>query len=144
MLAADNIIDITFGVASVLLTTITICLMCKQHKSREIDMENGIDHVVKSIVPYPEPFSIPTYHSMRSWPAELEQTAGSLPFVQQPDIPPAHPYHVYSRIPRMQRQTPLQHVQPDPDTMEFTTVSEFPDSHIYYHSLRTFLLNEPV
>ncbi|RAL58384.1 hypothetical protein DID88_006064 [Monilinia fructigena] len=88
MLAADNIIDIIFGVASVFLTTVTICLMCKQHKSREIDMENGMDHVVKSIVPHPEPVSISTYQYMRSWPAELEQTAESHPFIQQPDTLP--------------------------------------------------------
>ncbi|KAA8563840.1 hypothetical protein EYC84_011855 [Monilinia fructicola] len=144
MLAADNIIDITFGVASVFLTTVTICLMCKQHKSREIDMENGIDHEVKSIVPHPEPVSIPIYEYMRSWPAESGQTAESLPSVQRPDITPAHPYYAYSRIPRVQHQTPPQHVQPGPNTMEFTTVSEFPDSHIYYHSLRTFLSNEPI
>ncbi|QSZ29304.1 hypothetical protein DSL72_003817 [Monilinia vaccinii-corymbosi] len=141
MLGADNIIEITFGVSSIILKMVEIYLMCKQHKSREVDIEHGIHHEPKPIIADPEPVSILPHQHMRSLSAESDQAAKLLSSISHRDVLPTHPYGISSQVPRVQQQVPSQTIQPCPDTMEVTKPSDSTDSHIYYHS-RAFLSNE--
>ncbi|KAJ8068281.1 hypothetical protein OCU04_003848 [Sclerotinia nivalis] len=170
MLGADNIIDITFGVVSVILAVISIYLTCRHHPSREPDIEHGTDFEGKSIIPDPGTASIPLYSNTRSFPVESDQTVESAANYPQPDSLSTADYYdissgashtqhqiaalnlqpwpnISSRAPNIQHQIPSPTVQWWPDTPEVTpevtTTSESPTSHAYYHhSLQSFLLKE--
>ncbi|KAF7865868.1 hypothetical protein EAF04_006033 [Stromatinia cepivora] len=166
MLGTDNIIDITFGIASVILAVISIYLTCRHHTSREPDIEHGADFEVKSIIPDPGIASIPLYSNMRSFPAESDQTVESAANYLQPDnLSTADYYDIFSqashtqhqiaapnlqswpdissRAPNIQHQIPSPTVQWWPDTPKVTTMPESPASDAYYHhSLQSFLSKE--
>ncbi|KAF7935203.1 uncharacterized protein EAE97_008110 [Botrytis byssoidea] len=144
MLGADNIIDITFGVTSVILTMITIYLMCKNQKSRvpELDIEQGRDLKLNPIIPNPDPVSTPSYFDLRSLPT-LNQAVVPFPVAPHPDISPSTPsYQTASEITLARHQIPEQNVQSFPITTDIATVPDIPGSHTYYHSLHSFFLNE--
>ncbi|TGO19527.1 hypothetical protein BPAE_0341g00090 [Botrytis paeoniae] len=143
MLGADNIIDITFGVTSAVLTMITIYLMCKHHNSRELDIEQGREFKPNPTIPHPDPVSIPSYSDLRSLPMTLNQAVVPLPVVPRPDISPSTPsYQTASQITLIQHQISEQNVPSFPITTDIATVPDLPNSHAYYHSLQSFFLNE--
>ncbi|CAD6445090.1 f3dfdf58-ab21-4972-817f-469e6503dc26 [Sclerotinia trifoliorum] len=166
MLGADNIIDITFGVVSVILTVISIYLTCRQHTSREPDVEHGTDFEVKSIIPDPGTASIPLYTNVLSFPVESDQTIKSTASYQQPDsLSNADYYDISSEASHTQHQIATSNLQSSPnfssgapniqyqipsptvqwwsDTPEGMTTSESPASHTHYHhSLRSFIIKE--
>ncbi|KAF7879773.1 uncharacterized protein EAF02_007943 [Botrytis sinoallii] len=145
MLGADNIIDITFGVTSAILTMITIYLMCKHHNSRvpELDVEQGRDFKLNPTIPNSDPVSIPSYSDLRSLPMTLNQAVVSFPIAPQPDILPSTPsYQTASEITLAQHQILEQTIQSFPITTDIATVPDLPGSHAYYHSLQSFFLNE--
>ncbi|KAF7944243.1 hypothetical protein EAE96_010645 [Botrytis aclada] len=147
MLGADNIIDITFGVTSAILTMITIYLMCKQQKSRipELDVEQGRDFKSDPTISNLDPVSIPPYSDLRSLPMTLNQAVVPFSVTPRPDIPPSTPvYQTASQVTLVQHQIPEQNVQSFPITTDIATVPDPPISHAYYHSFQTFLLNESV
>ncbi|APA15242.1 hypothetical protein sscle_14g100120 [Sclerotinia sclerotiorum 1980 UF-70] len=163
-LGADNIIDITFGVVSVILTVISIYLTCRHQTSREPDVEHGTDFEVKSITPDPETASIPLYPNTGSFPVESDHTIKSAAnYPQSDDLSTANHYDISSeasptqhrianlqawpnfssRAPNIQHQIPSPTVQWWPDAPEIITTSESPASHAHYHhSLQSFLLKE--
>ncbi|KAF5871319.1 uncharacterized protein Bfra_007835 [Botrytis fragariae] len=145
MLGADNIIDITFGVTSAILTMITIYLMCKHQKSRvpELDIEQGRDFKLNPTIPNPDSVSTPSYSDLRSSPMTLNQVVVPLPVAPQPDVPPNTPsYQTASQITLAQHQIPEQNVQSFPVTTNIAIAPDLPGSHAYYHSLHSFFLNE--
>ncbi|KAF7897790.1 uncharacterized protein EAF01_008756 [Botrytis porri] len=148
LVGADNIIDITFGVTSAILTMITIYLMCKHHKSRgklvpELDVEHGRDFKLNPTILNPDPVSILSYSDLRSLAIALDQVVVPLSVTPQLDIPPSTPsYQTASQITIVQHQIHEQNVQASPITTDLATVLDPPSSHAYYHSLQNFFLNE--
>ncbi|TEY51217.1 hypothetical protein BOTCAL_0269g00050 [Botryotinia calthae] len=145
MLGAGNIIDITFGVISVILTMISIYLMCKHHNARvpELDIEQGRDSKLNPTMPDSDPASIPSYYYPQSFPMALNQAVVPFPIASQAGFSPStQSFQTTSQNTPVQNQIPPQNPQCLPIPTNMATVSDHPNSHAYYHSFQSFFLNE--